>query len=302
MFVPKPVISLSIEPKGKESPNFSKALQRFQREDPTFKVHVDSESKQTIISGMGELHLEIYVERMRREYNVECVVGRPQVAYRETVTQAVPFHYTHKKQSGGSGQFGRVIGRIEPMTEAGEDGETTEFVDETVGMNIPSQFIPAIEDGFEEATQKGSLIGAPITGTRFVLEDGMSHPVDSSEIAFKLAGLYAFREAYMKAGAQILEPVMSVNVSAPSEFQGNVIALLNKRKGTIADSEVRDDYVEVAAEVPLNDMFGFSTDLRSVTQGKGEFTMEYKDHVPVLPGVQATMVADYQKKMQAKAK
>ncbi|KAI9355114.1 P-loop containing nucleoside triphosphate hydrolase protein, partial [Zopfochytrium polystomum] len=300
MFVPKPVISLSIEPKGKENANFSKALQRFQREDPTFKVHVDAESKQTIISGMGELHLEIYVERMKREYNTECVVGRPQVAYRETITSKVPFHYTHKKQSGGSGQFGRVIGYVEPVEEVNEEGETVEFSDQTVGMNIPSQFIPAIEKGFFEGVDKGSLIGAPMTNTRFVLEDGMSHPVDSSEIAFKLAGLYAFREACLKANPQILEPVMSVDVSAPSEFQGAVIGLLNKRKGTINDSEVRDEYVNVAAIVPLNEMFGFSTDLRSITQGKGEFSMEYKEHVPVLPNVQAALVAEYQKKQAAK--
>ncbi|KAJ3065414.1 Elongation factor G, mitochondrial [Podochytrium sp. JEL0797] len=300
MFVPSPVISLSIEPKGKEGANFSKALNRFQREDPTFKVHVDNESKQTIISGMGELHLEIYVERMKREYKVECVTGKPQVAYRETIQQRADFNYTHKKQSGGSGQFGKVVGYIEPLEEVNEDGTTVEFSNQTVGMNIPTSYIPAIQKGFREAVEKGALIGATVTNCRFVLEDGMSHAVDSSELAFKLAAIHAFREAFHRAGPQILEPVMDVNVTAPVEYQGSVIGLLNKRKGTINDSDVRDDYVEVNAEVPLNEMFGFSTDLRSISQGKGEFSMEYKKHVPVMPFVQTQMMEEYKKALAVK--
>ncbi|KAJ3096508.1 Elongation factor G, mitochondrial [Physocladia obscura] len=302
MFVPQPVISLSIQPKGKESANFSKALARFQREDPTFKVHVDNDSKQTIISGMGELHLEIYVERMKREYNTECITGKPQVAYRETITARADFNYTHKKQSGGSGQFGRVLGFIEPLVEPLEDGRTVEFSNETIGMNIPTAFIPAIQKGVYEAAEKGALVGATVENVRFVLEDGMSHAVDSSELAFKLAGMNAFREAFMRAGPQILEPVMDVNVTAPVEYQGSVIGLINKRKGTINDSEVRDEYVEVNAEVPLNDMFGFSTDLRSISQGKGEFSMEYKKHVPVMPFVQTQMVEEYKKAQAVKNK
>ncbi|KAI8843858.1 P-loop containing nucleoside triphosphate hydrolase protein [Chytriomyces cf. hyalinus JEL632] len=302
MFVPQPVISLSIEPKGKESTNFSRALNRFQREDPTFKVHVDAESKQTIISGMGELHLEIYVERMRREYNTECITGKPQVAYRETITSRAKFNYTHKKQSGGSGQYGKVMGYIEPVEEELEDGKTVEFLNETVGMNIPHQFIPAIEKGFNEGCEKGALVGATVTNTRFVLEDGASHAVDSSELAFKLAGLNAFREAFLSAGPQILEPIMDVNVNAPVEYQGTVIGLLNKRKGTIHDSDVRDEYVEVNAEVPLNEMFGFSTDLRSISQGKGEFSMEYKRHAPVASFVQTQMIDEYKKALAAKNK
>ncbi|KAJ3019437.1 Elongation factor G, mitochondrial [Thoreauomyces humboldtii] len=296
IYVPQPVISLSLEPKGKESPNFSKALNRFQREDPTFRVHVDAESKQTIISGMGELHLEIYVERMKREYGVDCATGKPQVAFRETINAKVPFNYTHKKQSGGSGQFGRVSGYIEVMEEPTEDGKVIEFVNQTVGMNIPGQYIPAIQKGFVEACEKGSLIGHPVTGVRFVLEDGMAHAVDSSELAFKLAAIYAFREAFAQAQPVILEPVMDVTLTAPVEYQGAAIGLLNKRKGTIGDSEVQDDYVEVKAEVPLNEMFGFSTDLRSCTQGKGEFAMEYKMHAPVMPFVQTTLMEDYKKK------
>jgi elongation factor G len=194
MFVPEPVISLSIEPKTKDTTNFSKALGRFIKEDPTFRVHVDSESKQTIISGMGELHLEVYVERMRREYKVDCVTGRPQVAFRETISKKTPFSYTHKKQSGGSGQFGRVSGYIEPMEEPTEDGALLEFVNATVGNNIPPEFIPAIEKGFMEAFEKGPLIGHPVTRVRVVLEDGAAHAVDSNEVSFKLASQGAFRE------------------------------------------------------------------------------------------------------------
>ncbi|KAJ3057139.1 Elongation factor G, mitochondrial [Rhizophlyctis rosea] len=297
MFVPSPVISLSISPKGKETPNFAKALNRFQREDPTFRCHVDPESKETIISGMGELHLEIYVERMKREYNVECVTGKPRVAFRETITKKVEFNYTHKKQSGGSGQFGRVIGFIEPLEEVTEDGEEIEFSNETVGMNIPTNFIPAIGKGFYEACNKGALIGHPVTKVRMVLLDGMAHEVDSSEIAFKLAAIGAFREAALKASPIILEPIMDVSLSAPSEYQSAVVGLLNKRKGTIGDAEVRDDYVEVTAEVPLNEMFGFSTDLRSCTQGKGEFSMEYKRHSPVMQFVQQQLIDEYKKKL-----
>ncbi|KAJ3194465.1 Elongation factor G, mitochondrial [Dinochytrium kinnereticum] len=259
---------------------------------------------------------------MKREYGTECVVGKPQVAFRETITSKVPFNYTHKKQSGGSGQFGRVMGYIEPIEENVEEIRMeNEFLNNTVGMNIPSQYIPAIEKGFIEGSDKGSLIGAPVANTRFVIEDGMSHAVDSSELAFKLAGLYAFREgkpagienflanrymlaleAYAKAGPQILEPIMEVAVTAPTEYQGPVIALLNKRKGTIADSEVRDDYVEINGEVPLNEMFGFSTDLRSISQGKGEFSMQYKRHEAVAPHVQTVLMEEHKKKMAEKNK
>ncbi|KAJ3092998.1 Elongation factor G, mitochondrial [Quaeritorhiza haematococci] len=314
MFVPQPVISLSITPKGRETPNFSKAMSRFQREDPTFKVHIDPESKETIISGMGELHLDIYVERLKREYNVETTTGKPQVAFRETVSSKTPFEYIHKKQSGGSGQYAKVKGYIEPVTvdaeEAAEEGVMTEastgtlpneFVDATVGMNVPSQYIPAVEKGFLEICDKGPLIGHPVTGVRFVLEDGLAHAVDSSELAFKLATQYAFKEAVSKARPIILEPIMNVAVSAPAEYQGVIIALLNRRKGTIADSEVRDAYVEIAAQVPLNDMFGFSTDLRSITQGKGEFQMEYWKHAPVLPNVQQQLEAEFKKKKEQKS-
>lgn len=296
MFVPEPVISLALTPEGKDgSAGFSRALNRFQKEDPTFRVHVDSESGETIISGMGELHLEIYVERMRREYNVPCTTGKPRVAFRETITDSATFNYTHKKQSGGAGQYARVIGHIEPMRVDEETGKDTAFENSVMGGNIPPNFIPACDKGFQDGLEKGWLAGYPVCGVRFVLEDGLAHSVDSSELAFRIATLQAFREAFRKAGPTILEPKMAVEVIAPVEFQGAVIGALNQRRGTIEDTEVREDDFTITAEVSLNDMFGFSSQLRGLTQGKGEFSMEYKKHEPVLPNVQAEMEAAYRK-------
>ncbi|KGB78242.1 elongation factor G, mitochondrial [Cryptococcus deuterogattii 99/473] len=300
MFVPEPVISLSIRPEGNETPNFSRALNRFQKEDPTFRVHVDSESQETIISGMGELHLDIYVERMKREYNVACVTGKPRVAFRETITEAAKFNYTHKKQSGGSGQFGRVIGSIEPMETDPDTGKDTAFENRIIGGNIPNQFIPAIQKGFQEALDRGLITGHPITGCKFILDDGSAHAVDSNELAFRLAAIGAFREAFNKAKPVVLEPVMTVEIVAPIEFQGNVIGAINQRKGTIVDTEVRDDEFTLTAEVALNDMFGYSSQLRGMTQGKGEFSMEYKNHQPVLPNVQKEMAEAFRKKQLGK--
>ncbi|KAG1729216.1 P-loop containing nucleoside triphosphate hydrolase protein [Suillus paluster] len=295
MFVPEPVISLAIKPDGKETPNFSRALNRFQKEDPTFRVHLDAESKETIISGMGELHLEIYVERMRREYNVACTTGKPRVAFRETITRRAEFSYTHKKQTGGAGQFARVIGYIEPMEFSEELGRDVDFVNVVMGGNVPTNFIPAVEKGFYEALEKGSLSGNPITGCCFVLKDGAFHAVDSSELAFRNATIGAFREAYKNTKPVILEPIMTVEVVAPSEFQSAVIGGLNQRRGTIIDSEVRDEEFVCTAEVALNDMFGYSSQLRGATQGKGEFSMEYKNHMPVLPNVQKDLEEAYRK-------
>jgi len=249
---------------------------------------------------MGELHLEIYVERMRREYNVECTTGKPRVAFRETITQPAEFHYTHKKQTGGQGQFARVIGHIEPMEPDEETGQDTEFENLIMGATIPEQYIPGIENGFNEAIEKGSLSGNPITGCRFVLKDGTYHQVDSSELAFRLCTIYAFREAYKAAKPIILEPIMTVEVVAPSEFQSAVIGGLNSRRGQIMDSEVRDDEFVCTAEVALNDMFGYSNQLRGATQGKGEFSMEYKAHAPVLPNLQKDLEDAYRKTMPAK--
>jgi len=225
MHVPDAVIDLAVAPKERSGQaNFSKALNRFTREDPTFRVHRDEESAQTIISGMGELHLEIYIERMKREYNCEVVAGKPQVAYRETITQRGDFAYTHKKQTGGSGQFGRVVGYLEPLPA--DSVETYEFVDDITGGAIPREFIPAVDKGFREALKKGSLIGFPVVGVRALINDGDSHDVDSSEQAFKTAAIMAFREGYEAAKPTILEPIMKVEVQAPEEFQGSVVGQL----------------------------------------------------------------------------
>lgn len=293
MYVPQPVISYSIKPTDqKKLTNFSKALNRFTKEDPTFRTHVDEESNEQIISGMGELHLDIYVERMRREYGVECKIGEPRVNYRETISAKAPFNYLHKKQSGGAGQFARVIGYVEPLEE---DATTDfEFVNGLVGNNIPPEFVPACEKGFREVIGKGAQIGHPVQGVRVVLTDGQAHAVDSSEMAFKLAAGYAFRSAFMDAKPSILEPIMKVEVEVPHEFQGVGISLLNKRKGQLTGSETHDMGVSIQADVPLSAMFGFSTDLRSATQGKGEFTMEYKGHQAVMPDVRRELIKKYE--------
>ncbi|KAK0231764.1 elongation factor G mitochondrial [Armillaria nabsnona] len=302
MFVPEPVISLALKLNGKETPNFARALNRFKKEDPTFRVHLDQESKETIISGMGELHLEIYVERMRREYNVDCTTGKPQVAFRETITKRSYFNFTHKKQTGGSGQFARVIGFIEPMEPDPETGVDVEFVNEVMGGNIPTNFIPGVERGFHVALEKGTLSGNPISGVRMVLQDGAFHAVDSSELAFRLATVGAFREVYNAAKPVVLEPIMNVEVISPAEFQSTVIGGINTRRGTIVDSEVRDDEFSCTAEVALNDMFGYSNQLRGTTQGKGEFSMEYKNHMPVLAPLQKQLEEEYKKSIPSAKK
>ena len=310
MRVPEPVMSLAVTPKSRaESANFSKALSRFQREDPTFKVRLDEESGQTIISGMGELHLDIYIERMRREYKCEVDVGEPRVNYRECITARASFDYLHKKQSGGSGQYGRVVGYVEPLTEeemkamasSGDAVENVVFENGIVGNAIAPGYVLACDKGFKEAAQTGGLIGHPVEGMRVVLTDGASHAVDSSEMAFKLAALSAFRQVYEKAQPRILEPVMQVEITVPSEFQGTVIGNVNRRKGTIQDSVADGDDVVVTCVVPLKNMFGYSTELRSMTQGKGEFTMEYAQHQPVSQDVQAELCAEYGKTRKAAA-
>lgn len=301
MFVPEPVISYSIKPLDKNKlAQFSKALNRFTKEDPTFRTHVDPDSQETIISGMGELHLEIYVERMKREYSVEVKVGEPRVNFRETITSRAEFNYLHKKQSGGSGQFARVIGYVEPLEEGST--ETFEFVNGVIGNNIPPEFIPACEKGFREAINKGPQIGHAVQGIRIVLTDGQTHVVDSSEMAFRVAAQYAFREAFGSARPNILEPVMKVEVNVPHEFQGTAIALLNKRKGQLTGSEAHDLTVAVEADVPLSQMFGFSTDLRSATQGKGEFTMEYKEHSFVSGDIRKDLIKKYEAERLAEMK
>jgi elongation factor G len=292
MFVPQPVISLAIMPKDKKSADqMAKALGRFTKEDPTFQTYVDPESNQTIIRGMGELHLEVYIERMRREYKCEVDTGMPQVAYRETIMQRADFNYTHKKQTGGAGQYGRVAGYMEPFT----DGDY-EFVDQIKGGAIPTEFVPSCDKGFKLAVQRGTLIGFPIVNIRCLINDGQSHPVDSSDIAFQQAALGAFREAYNKAKPCILEPIMKVSVEGPTEFQGNIFASLNQRRGIINSSTEDGAFSRVDAEVPLSEMFGYSTVLRSMTQGKAEFTMEFEKYGKAPQSVSEALIKDYEEK------
>jgi elongation factor G len=292
MNIPDPVMSLAVAPQAREqSSNFSKALNRFQKEDPTFRVSQDKESGETIISGMGELHLEIYVERMKREYKVECDVGKPRVNYRETITRKTEFDYLHKKQSGGQGQYGRVVGYIEPLPA--DSKEKFVFENGIIGNAIPPNFIPAVEKGFEEVINSGSLIGHPVEGLKVVLTDGAAHAVDSSEMAFKLAAMYAFRSAYPNASPTVLEPVMEVEIVVPSEFQGTVIGDINRRRGVVVSSEQEGDDVTIIANVALNEMFGYSSSLRSFTQGKGEFQMSYLSHQMVTAEILAELTSHY---------
>ena len=301
MFVPEPVMSLAIKPKEqKNAGNFSKALQKFRKEDPTFFVKRDEESGQTIISGMGELHLNIYVERMKREFDCEVEVGKPQVAYRETISAAVPYDYTHKKQTGGAGQFAKVVGTLESLGENPENNY--EFIDKIVSGRIPKEYIPAVNKGFEEQMTKGPLIGFPIVGIKATLSDGAYHDVDSSEMAFRICAMAAFREAYMKAKPVALEPIMKLEVSCPDEFQGNVVGQINQRRGLIKGTENQDGFTTVEAEVPLSEMFEYSTELRSATQGKGEFTMEFSRYAKVPRDKQEKLVKEYQDKRAAENK
>jgi elongation factor G len=304
MHVPEAVISLAVAPKAKEgAANFSKALQKFRKEDPTFRVHRDEESSETIISGMGELHLEIYIERIKREFACDVIAGKPQVAYRETIHSAAEFDYTHKKQTGGSGQYAKVVGRIEPIqVEEGKDPKSYEFVDKVVGGRIPKEFIPAVDDGMVEQMQKGTLIGFPVVGVKVTLTDGSYHDVDSSYMAFKIAAMAAFREVYPKAQPTALEPIMKLEVVAPEEFQGNIMGQINQRRGMIQGTSTIEGNVTVMADVPLTEMFGYSTDLRSATQGKGEFTMEFNRYAAVPRNIQDELHKKYLEKRAAENK
>ena len=292
MYVPDAVISLSIKPVDKKAAdNMAKAINRFTKEDPTFRCYVDEESNETIISGMGELHLDVYVERMKREYKAEVTTGAPQVAYRETITKRADFEYTHKKQSGGSGQYGKVCGFIEPLAE---EGKNYEFVNEVKGGKIPTEYIPAVDKGFQASLAKGQLIKFPVVGVKVTVNDGQSHPVDSSDMAFQLAAMGAFKEAYMKAAPEIMEPIMKVSVEGPTEFQGNIFASINQRRGMIVSSVEDGAICHVDAEVPLSEMFGYSTVLRSLTQGKAEFTMEFQKYGKVPKSVSDELIKKYQ--------
>ena len=277
MYVPEPVISLSILPRdNKAQINMSKALNRFSKEDPTFRTFVNDETGETIIEGMGELHLEVYVERMKREYDAQVETGQPQVAYRETITRRAEFNYTHKKQTGGAGQFGRVAGSIEPASD-----EEFVFDNQIRGGVIPTPYIPACEKGFRSCLKKGPLMEYPVTGVKISLTDGAYHAVDSSEMAFQAAARGAFLEVYRKANPIVLEPIMKVVAETPSEYQGSVMGSLNQRRGMIVGSQEDGPMCVIEAEVPLSEMFGYSTVLRSLSQGKAQFTMEFSSYKPV---------------------
>jgi len=279
MYIPDPVMSLAVSASRDDQARFAKALKRFQREDPTFTVGTNEETKETIISGMGELHLDIYCERMRREFNVSLKAGAPKVNYREAITAKISYDYTHKKQSGGRGQYGKVIGHMEPIPEEERDGasEGIEFVSKLAGNEIPPNYVPAIEKGFKEGALKGLLTGHPVINTRVILEDGAAHEVDSSEHAFQQAGTGAFETAFTDAGPVVLEPLMRVEASCPAEFQPAVLQTLNQREGAIQTTTASGmDSSTVEAVVPLRKMFGYSSELRSVTQGQGEFSMEFE--------------------------
>ncbi len=285
MHIMEPVISLSLEPVDNKSQiNMSKALNRFTKEDPTFRTYVDKETGETIIQGMGELHLEVYVERMKREYKAEVLTGKPRVAYRETITRKAEYNYTHKKQTGGSGQFGRVSGFMEPCEEE------FEFNNKVTGGRIPTQFISSCEKGFQSCMAKGPKMEFPVTGVKITLVDGAFHAVDSSEMAFQAAARGGFLEAYMKAKPVIHEPIMKVVIETPNEFQGSCMGLINQRRGIIQGSQEEGVMSVIESQVPLSEMFGFSTILRSATQGKAQFTMEFASYKQVPQSVAEDIV------------
>ncbi|HOA75242.1 MAG TPA: elongation factor G [Phycisphaerae bacterium] len=288
--VAEPVISLSVIPgKNVDRDKLSRALSRFCREDPTFHVRTDAETGDTIISGMGELHLDIYIERLRREHNLQIEVGPPQVSYREAPTQTVEFNYKHRKQTGGSGQYAHVIGKLIPLDE--DAGKDYEFENKVTGGRIPTEYIPSCDKGFQSARGKGALAGYEVVRVKILLEDGTSHSVDSSDLAFQICARDAFQEAYRRSKPTLLEPIFSVEVEAPVEFQGQVVGDLSSRRGLIHGTEVRQGTVVVTAEVPLARMFGYATDLRSLTQGKGTFSMEFRCYRPAPREVQEEIIA-----------
>jgi len=303
MFVPEPVMSLAVKPaETKMQNNFAKALTKFTKEDPTLRVMIDSDTKETVLSGMGELHLEVYIERMKREYGVECISGKPNVNYKETISNKQPFEWLHKKQTGGSGQYAKVLGYIEPLLESemAELKKPNEFRNRCIGTNIPPEYYPSCEKGMNDAMKEGALVGCEVEGVRVVLQDGASHAVDSSDMAFRICMANAIRDTMKKSRPSILEPVMMVEIEMPAEFQGAVTATLSRRMGMIQNSDMNDDGsgLKVIAQVPLANMFGYSTELRSLTQGKGEFTMEYFKHIAVPKMVQEELMQKYKEERE----
>ncbi len=301
MFVPEAVIKMAITPTKRDGlDRLSKALQRFVREDPTFKVSTDDETGETVIAGMGELHLDIYVERIRREYKVDVEVGAPKVSYREAPTRPTDYDYKHKKQTGGSGQYAHIVGKLEPLPEDSE--ENFEFVNKVVGGRVPKEYIPSVEKGFRFSMDKGPIAGFPIVGVRATLADGSYHDVDSSDMAFQLCARAGFREAFLNTKPVLLEPIMKLEVEVPADFQGAVTGELNKRRGLIISTETMGNASTIIAEVPLAETFGYSTDLRSLTQGQGVFSMEFAKYGTMPGNVQKEVVEERKKAELAAAK
>ncbi len=297
IYVADPVIRLSVEPaKRDDADKLGKALDRFRREDPTFQVTTDEETGQTIIAGMGQLHLDVYIERIRREYKCECLVGEPRVAYRETPTKRVEYDHRHKKQTGGSGQYAHMKGYIEPLPEDAE--EPYEFVDEVTGGRIPREYIPSIDHGFKRALQKGPLCECEVVGVRAIVQDGSYHEVDSSEMAFKIASFNCMRDALKKSGMALQEPIMQIEIESPEEYQGPISGHLSSKRGIITSSEVREGTVVILAEVPLAEMFDYANELRSMTQGKGGFSMEFLRYKQVPKSIQEEVVAKRREELE----
>lgn len=301
MFIAKPVIKVAVNPINRaDADKMGKALQRFRKEDPTFSVFNDEETSETIIAGMGELHLDIYVERIRREYKVELEVGAPKVSYRESPTKKFEFNYKHKKQTGGSGQYAHIVGYLEPLPEDAE--ENFVFEEEVVGGRIPKNFIPSIEKGFRAIIGKGPLAGYPVVGLKVVITDGSYHEVDSSDRAFQTAAEGCFREHFKDTKPAILEPIMKVEIECPENFQGHITGDLISRRGMIVNTDMRDGIANIVAEVPLAETFGYATDIRSMSQGQGTFTMELACYRKVPASVQEEIIADKKKQQLVGAK
>jgi elongation factor G len=294
MYVPEPVIKMAIEAVDRDGADrLGKALRRFSHEDPTLQVSTDDETGETIIAGMGELHLDIYAERIRREFKVDVRVGAPKVNYREAPTQAAEFNVRHKKQTGGAGQFAHIVGRMEPLPADAE--ETFVFEEQVVGGRIPRQYIPAIEKGLRKEIAKGPLANYPVVGLKVIIEDGSYHEVDSSDLAFQTCAQTAMRETFPRTKPVLLEPVMKVEIESPVAFQGSVVGDLTARRGAVLATEVEGHVVRIQGEVPLAETFGYSTDLRSMTQGQGTFTLEFARYKRLPPSIQREVVAERKK-------
>ncbi|MHB1038252.1 MAG: elongation factor G [Pirellulales bacterium] len=295
MFVPEPVIKVAVRPLRRDGADrLSKALYRFSKEDPTFHMSTDQETGETVIAGMGELHLEIYVERIRREYRVEVEVGAPKVSYREAPTRMATYNFRHKKQTGGSGQYAHIVGRFEVLPESAE--ESFIFEEKVVGGRVPKEYIPSVEKGFRDSLAKGPIAECPIVGVHAILEDGSSHDVDSSDMAFQICARNCFRETFLKTDPVLLEPIMKIEIEVPADYQGPVAGELTRRRGTILSTEVKGSTATILGEVPLAETFGYSTDLRSMSQGQGTFTMEFAKYRRVPASIQLEIVAARKKK------